>query len=294
MDLSKIGCCIYKITSPSSKVYIGQSRNIKRRFNEYKGYNCKNQSILYKSLLKYGWESHTFEIIEECEFEQLNIRERYWQDFYDVLNRGLNCVLKETDELPQKMSDKTKKKIGDKNRGKVRTEEQKELLRGDREHLRGTNHHSFGKTLTDEQKKLISDTKKAQNLKHTEDFKNFLSDSFGTKVIDLSTNTIYNSITKASKATGIKYNVLQKNLLPDSENLTNFILLSEWDRDKEYEIKENVFKNKKSYKVVNIVDGRVFKSIAEAHRTTDYALYSFRLMLLGEKENTTNFKIINI
>jgi predicted GIY-YIG superfamily endonuclease len=55
MDLSKIGYCIYKITSPSEKVYIGQSRNIQRRVKNYKRIDCKQQTILYNSINKYGW-----------------------------------------------------------------------------------------------------------------------------------------------------------------------------------------------------------------------------------------------
>lgn len=56
---------IYKILSPSGKVYIGQSRNTKRRFQYYRSLLCKKQSILYKSLLKYGKDSHVMTIIHE-------------------------------------------------------------------------------------------------------------------------------------------------------------------------------------------------------------------------------------
>lgn len=100
---------IYKITSPSNKIYIGQSINIKKRFKKYKRLDCKSQPRLYKSFLKYGFINHLFEIIEECKFEELNIRERYWQDYYDVINeKGLNCVLTETDLLPKLTSTITK------------------------------------------------------------------------------------------------------------------------------------------------------------------------------------------
>ena len=45
---------IYKITSPSNKIYIGQSINIERRFNSYKNLShCKQQIKLYNSLQKY-------------------------------------------------------------------------------------------------------------------------------------------------------------------------------------------------------------------------------------------------
>lgn len=93
---------IYKITNPKNKVYIGQSRNIEKRFKRYKYLTCTTkQKRLFNSFSKYGIDNHKFEIIEECLFEQLNIRERYYQDLYDILNKGLNLVLTETDILPR-------------------------------------------------------------------------------------------------------------------------------------------------------------------------------------------------
>ena len=58
---------IYKITSPTDKVYIGQSINIERRWKyNYSNNNltqCKRQRVLHFSLKKYGYEKHIFEII---------------------------------------------------------------------------------------------------------------------------------------------------------------------------------------------------------------------------------------
>ena len=94
--LGKI-CGIYKITSPSNKIYIGSSSNIKKRWNSYFYLKCKPQPKLYNSLKKYGSENHTYEIIEECEFEALYERERYYQELYDCLGvNSLNCNLVET------------------------------------------------------------------------------------------------------------------------------------------------------------------------------------------------------
>jgi group I intron endonuclease len=91
---------IYKITSPSGRIYIGQSTQIEKRWKRYSKVDCKGQIRLYRSLLKYGYSRHIFEIVEECIFEKLNIRERYWQDFYKVLGEnGLNSKLQSTDEL---------------------------------------------------------------------------------------------------------------------------------------------------------------------------------------------------
>ena len=64
------------------------------------------------SLVKHGVESHTFEVIEECSIDLLNERERYWQDFYDVLGKnGLNCNLVSTSNSPKVLSDKMKSRI---------------------------------------------------------------------------------------------------------------------------------------------------------------------------------------
>ena len=57
-------CGIYKITSPSGKIYIGSSKNIKKRWQSYSDKNCKGQPKLCKSFKKYGKENHIREIIE--------------------------------------------------------------------------------------------------------------------------------------------------------------------------------------------------------------------------------------
>lgn len=65
-------CGIYKITSPTGRIYIGQSTHIYRRWNyNYKRCDCKTQPILFNSLLRYGYEKHVFEIIETCSESEL-------------------------------------------------------------------------------------------------------------------------------------------------------------------------------------------------------------------------------
>lgn len=56
---------IYKIESPSGKVYIGQTWNYKKRVSTYKNVSCKNQPKLYNSFLKYGVDNHSFMIVHE-------------------------------------------------------------------------------------------------------------------------------------------------------------------------------------------------------------------------------------
>lgn len=105
-------CGIYKITSPTGKIYIGQSEDIKSRFRNYKTTSSDGQPRLHRSLKKYGWFHHVFEIIEECSTDELLCRERHWQDFYNVLGeKGLNCKLTECGDKKQIWVKESKEKL---------------------------------------------------------------------------------------------------------------------------------------------------------------------------------------
>lgn len=110
---------IYKVTSPTGRIYIGQSININNRFKQYISLkNCKSQIKLYRSFLKHGVKSHYFETIEICGIEILNERERYWQDYYKVLNGGLNCILVNGNNIKGKFSKETRLNISKALKGK--------------------------------------------------------------------------------------------------------------------------------------------------------------------------------
>jgi group I intron endonuclease len=71
-------CGIYKITNPRGRVYIGQSIDCEKRIFNYLKYNkVGTQKRLKNSFNKYGRENHMFEIIELCDKNSLNERERY-------------------------------------------------------------------------------------------------------------------------------------------------------------------------------------------------------------------------
>lgn len=120
---------IYKITSPSEKIYIGQSINIEKRFKDYINKNCKFQKRLIHSLNKYGVENHKFEILTLCYREQLNIFERDFQEAYDAIGKnGLNCFLTKTDTLPRKYSNETLLKFSKAKTGVVFSEETRKKI----------------------------------------------------------------------------------------------------------------------------------------------------------------------
>lgn len=107
---------IYKITSPSNKIYVGQSIEIEKRWKrDYFTLNCKTQTKLYNSLKKYTPQNHKFEVIEECKVEELLERETYWKIHYRVLETPSLCC--RLDGKGGKLSEETKSKISKSNKG---------------------------------------------------------------------------------------------------------------------------------------------------------------------------------
>jgi group I intron endonuclease len=136
---------IYKITNPKGKIYIGQSTNIEKRWGVYKRLQCKGQTLLYRSLNKYGPEEHIFEIVEICEIEILVNRENYYKDLYEVFQTPSLCCRydgkggKDSEEtrlrkqVPKNLTllqkESKNHKISQSNTGKYRTEEMKDKLK---------------------------------------------------------------------------------------------------------------------------------------------------------------------
>ncbi len=115
---------IYKITSPNGRIYIGQSWNIKQREYQYNSSCAKKQPYLYKSILKYGWKAHKFEIIHEIPQDSTQeVMDRYETLYWELYkeckvslmnvrepgSRGKNSL-----EMRKKMSENSfyKGKIG--------------------------------------------------------------------------------------------------------------------------------------------------------------------------------------
>lgn len=82
---------IYKITSPTNKLYIGQSTNIENRWSGYYKLNCKGQHKLFNSLSKHGVDKHQFDVIELCDEDKLIERETYWKEYYQVMDTPSLC-----------------------------------------------------------------------------------------------------------------------------------------------------------------------------------------------------------
>lgn len=110
---------IYKITNPLNQVYIGGSKNVERRFKDYKKSNFKGQRKVFDSILKHGYLNHKFEFIEKCNIEQLSDRERFWQEYYDCVENGLNCQYVNTTTKKRKLSSESCLKISEGLKGNI-------------------------------------------------------------------------------------------------------------------------------------------------------------------------------
>lgn len=119
---------IYKITSPSKKVYIGQSINILKRWKFYNQLNCKSQVKLYNSFLKYGIKKHKFEVLQICDIEKLNELEKYYVDLFQTFNSKHGLNLRDGGGNKASPSIETKKKMSDASIGKKMSEEAKRKM----------------------------------------------------------------------------------------------------------------------------------------------------------------------
>ena len=221
---------IYKITSPSGRIYIGQTRNFKSRCSDYKSLDSIiKQRRLYNSFIKYGAENHKIEFIEECLFENLNIYERKWQDYYEVItNKGLNCILTETDKLPRVVSEETRLKISKSNTGKIRTQEYKDNLSKVKKGVKLSEEHKLkiSEALLNNDYVISEETKKKIGLgnkgkKHTieQNINNGLLKN--KKVINTETGEIFESATKCAEYYGYNKFTLTKWLNGHGKNKTS-------------------------------------------------------------------------
>lgn len=220
-------CGIYKITSPTGKVYIGQSIDIFRRWGNHKRqFKYGELCALYNSFKKHGYINHIHEIIQVCEEDILNHLERYWQEFYISVEKGLNCKYTSINGRFGKLSEETKRKIGDAQLGEK--------------------NHRWGKKVPKHKnprwgKKLpicVIDKIRAANTgkKRSEESKIKYSKSrigeknpmFGTisphakKVIDTETGKVYNSAREAGNEIGVPQTTLRWWLQGRGKNKTNF------------------------------------------------------------------------
>jgi len=170
----------------SGKSYVGSSVNIYIRFLQYFNTNHlikktqieKSISLIYNSLLKYGYSSFTLEILEYCTRENCIERENY---YIKLLNPEYNILPAAGSSLGYIHSGESRAKIVASRLGKKHSLEIKAKISAA---MQGKNNPMFGKI------RAIGAGKPSQSI----------------IVIDLEkkTETIYNSLNEAATALGIR------------------------------------------------------------------------------------------
>jgi group I intron endonuclease len=123
---------IYKITSPTGRYYIGKTVNFHARMLAYKNNRNNQQLLIHASIIKYGWENHTVEILEEAAPEKLNELEiKYIQQhnsFSEDNPLGMNLTRGGDGAVGRKDTEETKRKRAQKHVGLKRSSETRKLM----------------------------------------------------------------------------------------------------------------------------------------------------------------------
>lgn len=91
---------IYRVyTTFNNACYIGQAKDIYRRFNSHHIHDYKNENNscyntkFYSALRKYGLDAFEIEILELCPIEELDKKEIFYINKYDSFHHGYNSTL---------------------------------------------------------------------------------------------------------------------------------------------------------------------------------------------------------
>lgn len=130
---------IYKLTSPSGKSYIGQTRNFRMRCNEHK--SSKHCTRLTSAIKKYGFNSFTHQILESgLTIDQANIlEEKYIKEHSTIHPNGYNLA---SGGMSSRHNEDTKKLISSIQKGRIKSEEERRKI----------SESNKGKKVSDEQK----------------------------------------------------------------------------------------------------------------------------------------------
>lgn len=119
---------VYKVTNIlNNMIYIGATKNLKRRMNEHKSHSKKKGNRFYEAICEYGFENFKFDVLYKCESkEEVFEKEQYYIEKYDSTNDSVGY-------------NQTKGGIG-----------------GMTHDITGRNNPMYGRKMTEEQKRNLS------------------------------------------------------------------------------------------------------------------------------------------
>lgn len=221
---------VYKYTSPSGKVYIGQTSNEKRRRSEFFRINQSyGGSKMDNARKKYGVENFLYEVLFREEFDDLGVmaktlneKEMYYIKLFDSFKSGYNMNEGGAGnvgfEMPNdsrlKISENTKHTIKEKGhpmKGRKHTEESINKMRKNTQKKFGKENPNYGWKPSKELIDRLSELSKMRvgnknpffGKHHTEENKQKYRNLFGKKVVQIDKFTdkvisIYDSANEAA------------------------------------------------------------------------------------------------
>lgn len=177
------------VNKANGKVYVGQTRlKPNERWRNGKGYI--NNNHFYRSIQKYGWDNFEHKILyDNLTKEEANKIEMNLISFYDSTNcnKGYNQTIGGDGTNGYIYTDEQRSAISERQKGRLLTDEWKENIG---KAVRGKNHPFYGKKLTDEHRKHLSESHIGLpshggmcGQKHTEEAKRKISESNMGRVV---------------------------------------------------------------------------------------------------------------
>lgn len=130
--MAKIGY-IYKITNPSGRIYIGKTTRLANRISCYKNNNSSKQIIISRSISKYGWDKHIFEVLAIVPADQLNkLEQKYIQEynsFHYENENGMNLTKGGEGTFGRIPTTEQREKLSRSLQGRYHSDETKQLMK---------------------------------------------------------------------------------------------------------------------------------------------------------------------
>lgn len=192
---------VYKITNlVNNKIYIGQTiHSLKHRFNQHtRKSGCTR---LYNAIIKYGKENFKIEELEKVNKEDLDVREIYWINYYNSMDKNIGYNL-----IPGG-------KLGPLGKYKLNSDQIEEIIKLDSENIShieiGKKFNINRKTVTFILRRETDYTSKYKTLKNRtdlEEIKQFIYENNPTALevrqkFKMSPNTLF----KFTKSIGYKF-----------------------------------------------------------------------------------------